>query len=130
MVTIDTPLRMMDLSLPPSVLLVGVNASSYRAANAPVLKASDREEVLAIIRHVDIELIVVGPDCRDRSILTLMSQIKAVNGVRHWVLAAGNLTNSEEVLARSLGATLVVSHDPTEEEVLEWADLLTHCHTH
>jgi hypothetical protein len=102
-------------------------------ANAPrpssvldVYTASSPREVLATIRLVSFDLVLAGLDDPALDLWALMQRVITAWPQQRWILASQQVTPEEEILARSMGALMVLNTAPSEEWIVECAASLRH----
>lgn len=105
----------------PSLLLVGVEPRPAWETSPDVYVATTPREAISTMRLVDVDLLVVGLEDPQLDVWDLMQRVLTAWPRQHWVLVSGRVTAEEEVLARSLGALLVLHAVPDEEWLWEFA---------
>ncbi|HEX6960939.1 MAG TPA: hypothetical protein VF175_03675 [Lacipirellula sp.] len=101
-----------------TVLMVGVATAPRPSSAVDIYVARSMREALATIRLVSFDLIVAGLDDPAIDVWTLMDRVAAAWPQQRWVLASPEITAEEEILARSLGAVMVLSAVPAGD----WID--------
>ena len=105
----------------PTLLAIGVAGLRLRTSVLDVYTASTLREAIATIRLVCFDLILVGLDDPKLDVWELMHRVLAAWPHQRWILAAQEITNEEEVHARSLGALMVLNDVPSEHWLSDFA---------
>jgi hypothetical protein len=109
----------MNSQLQSTVLVVGVATAPRPSSEFDIYVARSQREALATIRLVSFDLIVAGLDDPTIDVWTLMQRVSSAWPQQRWVLASPAITAEEEILARSLGAVMVLSAVPDVEWIAE-----------
>ncbi len=104
-----------------SLLAVGVAGLRPRTSALDIYTASTVREAIATIRLVCFDLVVVDLDNPKLDVWELMHRVLAAWPHQRWILASPEITNDEEVHARSLGALVVLSEVPEETWLADFA---------
>jgi hypothetical protein len=89
-----------------------------------VYTAATIREALATIRLVRFDLMLVGLEDPTLDIWGLMQRVAGAWPQLRWILASDQLTPEEEILARSLGALMVLDSLPDADWIAECASSL------
>src|SRR5690606_1936804 len=81
-------------------------------------------EAMATMRLMGFDLVVVGLDRPEIDVWEIMHRVLTAWPRQRWLVATNSLTQEEEVLARSLGAALVLDSIPDETWLVEFASSL------
>jgi DNA-binding response OmpR family regulator len=103
------------------VLVVGAATAPRPSSVVDIYVARSLREALATIRLVSFDLIVAGLDDPTIDVWALMQRVSSAWPQQRWVLASPAISAEEEVLARSLGAVMVLSAAPDVEWIAECA---------
>jgi len=109
----------------PSILLVGTGHRSSWDNSLVFFTAKSRKEALATIRLANLDLIVIGLDEPHLDVWRMMHEVLNMWPHLRWILASERSTTEEEVLARSLGALLVLQGLPDDSWLMEFATSLS-----
>ena len=107
-----------------TVLIVGAADAPQSTPQLDVYTAASIREALATIRLVAFDLIIAGLDDPGIDVWTLLQRISAAWPRQRWILASPRLTTEEEILARSLGAVMVLGSMPDADWISECAGSL------
>lgn len=114
----------MFATIQPTLLTIGIDGLSNPSAVIDVYAASTIREAMSTMRLVGFDLVVVGLDRPEIDVWEIMHRVLAAWPQQRWLVAANSLTQEEEILARSLGATLVLDSVPDETWLAEFASSL------
>jgi DNA-binding response OmpR family regulator len=104
-----------------TVLVIGVATAPQPSSVLDVYTAATAREALATIRLVSFDLMVVGLENPSLDVWGLMQRVIDAWPQLRWILASGELSPEEEILARSLGALMVLSTMPQADWIAECA---------
>lgn len=104
-----------------TVLTIGVATPLRPSSSLDLYAASTVREALATLRLVSCDLVLAGLDDPSIDVWTVMQRVLAAWPQQRWILAASDLTPEEEILARSLGALMVLNAVPDETWLAECA---------
>jgi hypothetical protein len=85
-----------------------------------IYTASSLHETVATMRLICVDLLVVGLEDPELDVWELMDRVLTVWPQQRWLLASHRITEDDEVLARSLGALLVLNELPTESWLMDF----------
>ena len=100
--------------VPPTVLAIGVSGLPMRSSTLDIYVASTLRETLATIRLIGFDLVLAGFENESLNVWDAMERVLAVCPSQRWILASPEVAQEEEILARSLGALLVLNAVPDE----------------
>ncbi|MBL9163387.1 MAG: hypothetical protein JNL18_11680 [Planctomycetaceae bacterium] len=80
-----------------------------------VYAASTVREVMSTMRLIGFDLVVVGLDDPHLDVWEVMHRVLTAWPQQRWILASSQVTQEEEILARSLGAAVVLDNVPDEQ---------------
>lgn len=98
----------------PAVMTLGVAGLPTPRAAIDVYAASSLREAVSTLRLVGIDLVLAGTNDPRLDVLGVMQRLLAAWPHQRWILASSQLTPQEEIMARSLGATMVFHSVPDE----------------
>jgi len=111
----------MTLQTKPNLLAIGVAGLPTHSPVIDLYIASTLREAIATIRLVCFDLVLVGLDDPKLDVWELMHRVLAAWPHQRWIMAAREITNEEEVQARSMGALMVLSDVPNEYWLVDFA---------
>lgn len=111
----------------PTLLTIGIDGLSSPSAVIDVYAASTIREAMSTMRLIGFDLVVVGLDRPEIDVWEIMHRVLTAWPQQRWLVAADSLTQEEEILARSLGAALVLDSVPDETWLAEFASSLRRC---
>jgi DNA-binding response OmpR family regulator len=97
-----------------SLLAIGVANVQSRSSAFDLYTASTLREAIATIRLISFDLLIVGLDEPQIDVWELMRRVLAAWPQQRWILASQCITERDEVLARSLGALMVLGEWPDD----------------
>jgi DNA-binding response OmpR family regulator len=89
-----------------------------RPAELPTWRAASAAEALAIVRLSRVDLLLTGLALPDMLPWQFLRRLRAAANAPRWALVSAELSDAEEVEARSLGAIAVLEQMPDTDEVL------------
>jgi DNA-binding NarL/FixJ family response regulator len=104
-----------------TVLTIGIGATLRSSSTLDLYAAASVREALATMRLMSFDLVLAGLDDPSLDTWTVMQRVTAAWPQQRWILAAHDVTPEEEILARSLGALMVLGSVPDEQWLSEFA---------
>jgi DNA-binding NarL/FixJ family response regulator len=104
-----------------TVLTIGIAASLRSTSTLDLCTAASVREALATMRLMSFDLVLAGLDDPSLDTWTVMQRVAAAWPQQRWILAAHDVSPEEEILARSLGALMVLGAVPDEQWLAECA---------
>jgi DNA-binding response OmpR family regulator len=104
-----------------TVLVVGVATAPRPSSVLDVYTASSVREALSTIRLISFDLVLAGLDDPTLDVWTLLQRVSSAWPQQKWILASSQVTPEEEILARSLGALMILHAIPDGEWLAECA---------
>jgi hypothetical protein len=114
----------MATDLQPTLLAIGIDGLPCSSSAIDVYMASTIREVMSTMRLIAFDLVVVGLDSPHFDVWDAMQRVLTAWPQQRWVLASSQLTQEEEILARSLGALMVLDGVPEERWLADFAGSL------
>lgn len=114
----------MATDLQPTLLAIGIDGLPRSSSAIDVYTASTIREVMSTMRLIAFDLVVVGLDCPHFDVWEAMQRVLTAWPQQRWMLASSQVTQEEEILARSLGALMVLDDVPEERWLAEFAGAL------
>ncbi|BBO36096.1 hypothetical protein [Lacipirellula parvula] len=108
----------------PTLLTIGIDGLSSPSAVIDVYAASTIREAMSTMRLIGFDLVVVGLDRAEIDVWEIMHRVLTAWPQQRWLVASDSLSQEEEILARSLGAALVLDSVPDETWLAEFASSL------
>ena len=108
----------------PTLLAIGIDGLLKSSSAIDVYTASTVREVMSTMRLVGFDLVVVGLDDPHFDVWEAMHRVLTAWPHQRWMLASDKVTQEEEILARTLGAALVLDAVPNELWFIEFATSL------
>jgi DNA-binding NarL/FixJ family response regulator len=108
----------------PTLLAIGVDGMSDPTSKLDVYTATTIREAIATMRLINFDLLVVGLDDPALDVAELMHRVLTVRPHQRWILMAQQFSANEEVLARSLGALMVLHEIPSESWLVRYVTSL------
>lgn len=99
----------------PTLLAVGIESLPKSSSAIDVYAASTVREVMSTMRLIGFDLVVVGLDDPHSDVWEVMHRVLTAWPQQRWMLASSQVTQEEEILARSLGAAVVLDNVPDEQ---------------
>ena len=112
--------RFMVPEAPSTVLAIGINELPANSSSLDVYTASTVRETMATIRLIGFDLVLAGFDNPTLDIWEAIERVLAAWPQQRWILASSDVTPEEEIVARSLGAMLVLNVVPDERWLTEF----------
>jgi hypothetical protein len=104
-----------------TLLAIGITELWPGKRRLSIYTASSLPETVATMRLICFDLLVVGLENPELDVWELMHRVLAVWPQQRWLLASQRINEDDEVLARSLGALLVLNELPTESWLMDFA---------
>ncbi len=104
----------MTQSLRPTLLATGVAGLRHSIREFDLYTVSSIREATAITRLMSFDLLLVGLANPTLDVWTLVRRVLAAWPRQRWVLIDRQVTAEQEIVARSLGALLVLHELPSE----------------
>ena len=114
----------MVTSVQPTLLAIGIDGLPKSSSAIDVYTASTAREVMSTMRLIGFDLVVVGLDDPHLDVWEAMHRVLTAWPQQRWMLASSQVTQEEEILARSLGATVVLDETPDESWLVQFASSL------
>jgi DNA-binding NarL/FixJ family response regulator len=114
----------MFTTVQPALLAIGIEGLPKRSSAIDVYAASSLREIVSTMRLISFDLVVVGLDDPHLDVWEAMHRVLAAWPHQRWMLASSQVTQEEEILARSLGAAVVLDSVPDECWFVEFASSL------
>ena len=108
----------------PTLLAIGIDGLPKSSSAIDVYTASTVREVMSTMRLIGFDLVVVGLDDPHLDVWETMHRMLTAWPQQRWILASSQATQEEEILARTLGAALVLDCVPDELWFVEFATSL------
>lgn len=108
----------------PTLLAIGIDGLPKSSAAIDVYAASTVREAVSTMRLIGFDLVVVGLDDPHLDVWEAMHRVLTAWPQQRWMLASGQVTQEEEILARTLGAAVVLDAVPDESWLVEFATSL------
>jgi len=108
----------------PTLLAIGIDGLPKSSATIDVYSASTVREVMSTMRLIGFDLVVVGLDDPHLDVWEAMHRVLTAWPHQRWMLASSQVTQEEEILARTLGAAVVLDAVPDESWLVEFATSL------
>lgn len=108
----------------PTLLAIGIDGLPKSSSGIDVYTASTVREVMSTMRLIGFDLVVVGLDDPHLDVWEAMHRVLTAWPQQRWMLASSQVTQEEEILARSLGAAVVLDEAPDELWLVEFASSL------
>lgn len=108
----------------PTLLAIGIDGLPKSSSAIDVYTASTIREVMSTMRLIGFDLVVVGLDDPHLDVWEAMHRVLTAWPQQRWMLASSQVTQEEEILARSLGAAVVLDETPDELWLVEFASTL------
>ena len=114
----------MVTSVQPTLLAIGIDGLPKSSSAIDVYTASTVREVMSTMRLIGFDLVVVGLDDPHLDVWEAMHRVLTAWPQQRWMLASSQVTQEEEILARSLGAAVVLDEAPDELWLVDFASSL------
>lgn len=114
----------MTTDLQPTLLAIGIDGLPRSSSAIDVYTASTTGEVMSTMRLIAFDLVVVGLDSPHFDVWEAMQRVLTAWPRQRWMLVSSQVTQEEEILARSLGALMVLDDVPEERWLAEFAGSL------
>ena len=114
----------MVTSVQPTLLAIGIDGLPKSSSAIDVYTASTVREVMSTMRLIGFDLVVVGLDDPHLDVWEAMHRVLTAWPQQRWMLASSQVTQEEEILARSLGAAVVLDEAPDEIWLADFASSL------
>ncbi len=102
-----------------SAVTVGVETPAMRDdARLRLCSAESGAAALRLVRCLDADLLVTGMHLLDASPWQMIRWLRIARPWQKWALAADELTDAQEIEARSLGVVAILGATPTFESLL------------
>lgn len=108
----------------PTLLAIGIDGLPKSSSAIDVYTASTVREAVSTMRLIGFDLVVVGLDDPDLDVWEAMHRVLTAWPQQRWMLASNQVTQEEEILARSLGAAVVLDEAPDELWLVNFASSL------
>ena len=108
----------------PTLLAIGIDGLPKSSSAIDVYAASTVREVMSTMRLIGFDLVVVGLDDPHLDVWEAMHRVLTAWPQQRWMLASSQVTQEEEILARTLGAAVVLDAVPDESWLVEFATSL------
>lgn len=104
-----------------SVLAIGLEEIGYVAESEQVEmhRVDSARAAIELLRMVDFDLLLVGSDVTDGSPMDCVKRIRAARPRQRWALVGTEITDEDEIAARTMGATCVLDAPPSDERLAE-----------
>ena len=100
---------------PPTLLVVGVAGLRHPTNALDIYTANSIREAVSTIRLVAFDLLVVGFENPQLDVWDMMRRVQAAWPRQRWMLLSERVTTDEEVMARSLGAIMILHELPNDQ---------------
>lgn len=106
-----------------SVLAVGVEPETFGFSDEALTihRANAARSAMEMLRMVDFDLLLVGPDLADGSIWDFVRRARMARPRQRWAMVGSNITEQDEIAARTLGVTCIFDSAPSSDDLLEAA---------
>lgn len=104
-----------------SLLAVGLPDTPTATQQYDLRVADSGRQALAMLRLMYFDLLLVGDQVPDMSVWSLIRTIRMCWPQQRWALVASHITPREEIVARSLGALMVIESVPNCSRLHELA---------
>lgn len=93
-------------------------------ARLRICSAESAAAALRLVRSLDADLLVTGMHLPDASPWQMVRRLRLARPWQKWALAAGALSDAQEIEARSLGVIAILGETPTVESLLMLASTI------
>ena len=110
---------------PPTLLVVGVTGLRHPTNALDIYTANSIREAVSTIRLVAFDLLVVGFENPQLDVWDMMRRVQAAWPRQRWMLLSKRVTTDEEVMARSLGAIMILHELPNDQWLTDFVRSLS-----